>query len=191
MATNPLAKLPIKKQRYAIALANSKGMKTKKECLLEAGYMESTSNKPNLVETEDFKVAFQQLLRKKIPLTKVVRRIREGMDAVDTQFFQKNGIVTDSRDTINWAERRNYTNMYAQMSGAWTPKAEIDHTQKIDEGTLRRMMDISDKLNISTLSTQQLKELEQSHVTIDAQEIAAANSFYDTVHAKSAQNKDE
>ena len=184
MANNPLSKLPVKKQRYAIALANSKGMKTKKECLLEAGYAESTSNKPNLVETDDFKLAFQQLLRKKIPLTKVVRRIREGMDAVDTQFFQKNGVVTDSRDVINWAERRQYTNMYAQMSGAWTPKAEIDHTQKVDEGTLRRMMDISDKLNLTAIPAEQLRQLEQSHVTIDAQEIAAANSVYDRVHEK-------
>jgi len=184
MANNPLEKLPLKKQRYAIALANSKGHKTKKDCLLEAGYAESTSNKPNLVETDDFKLAFQQLLKRKIPLSKVVRRINQGLDAVDTQFFSKNGIVTDSRDVINWGERRQYVNMYAQMSGAWTPKAEIDHTQRVDPDTLRRLMDINDKLNLSTLKPEQLKELEASHVTIDAQEVQAANSFFDTVHTK-------
>jgi len=181
MAANPLSKLNRRKQKYAIALANNPE-KSKAQCLLDAGYSESISRNPHLVETEDFKLAFQEIMRRKIPLTKVVRRIREGMDAVNTVFAQKDGVFTDSRDVINWAERRQYTNMYAQMSGAWTPKAEIDHTQRVDPDTLRRMMDISDKLNLSTLSAQQLKELESSHVTIDAQEIAGANSVYDRVH---------
>lgn len=171
MARNPLADLPIKKQKYAMILANSNGSKTKKECLLEAGYAETTSTKPALIETEDFKLAFQQLLRKKIPISKAVRRIREGMDAVDTIFFQNKGVVTDSRDVINYAERRQATNMYAQMSGAWTPKAEVDHTQKIDKDTLRRLMDINDKLNLSSISSERLAELESSHVTLDSKDI--------------------
>ena len=181
---NSFSQLPIRKQKYAIALANSGGNKSKLECLLEAGYSEHTARNPAQIETPDFRHAFEQLIREKISPHLAVKRIKEGMSAVNTTFFQKDGVVTDSRDTINWAERRNYTNLYAQMSGAWTPKAEIDHTQKVDEGTLRRLMDISDKLNVAAIPAEQLKQLEASHQTIDANDIEAANSVYDRIHAK-------
>lgn len=189
MPKNPLADLPIRKQKYAILRANSDGLKTKAQCLLEAGYSESTASQPSSVETKDYKQAFQQLLRQRIPIAKAVRNIRQGMSAVNTEFFSKNGVVTDSRDTINWAERRQYTNMYAQMAGLWTPKAEMEHTQKVDSDTLRRLMDINDKLSLQTIPAEQLKELEASHVTIDAKTpedyaaIDEANSVYDRIHA--------
>lgn len=41
-------------------------------------------------------------------LPKVAQRIKEGLDAMETKFFQKDGIVTDSRDVIAWGERRGY-----------------------------------------------------------------------------------
>jgi hypothetical protein len=167
--TDLLQPLPEKKKKYALNLA--KGM-SKREAALQAGYSVHMANHASdKIETADVKLAFQQLLLRKIPLSKAVRRIREGMDAVDTQFFANNGVVTDSRDVINWKERRSYTNLYAQMSGVWTPKQEITSTQTIDPDTLRRMMDISEKLGLAHLPPEKIRELEHSHVTIDSTEI--------------------
>mgnify|MGYP003351434414 CR=1 FL=1 len=49
-------------------------------------------------------------------------------------------------------------------------------------------VDISDKLSLAKLSTEQVKQLEASHVTIegslDTSERDAANAFFDTVHRK-------
>lgn len=41
-------------------------------------------------------------------LEQVAKRIIEGLDAQETKFFQKDGLVTDTRDVIAWGERRAY-----------------------------------------------------------------------------------
>lgn len=157
---NPLANLPVKKQRYAHLLA--KGTMTKADALRTVGYSESTARNPHIVETEDFKRAFQELMRKKIPPRAIVKRIKEGMDATTTQFFTKDGKVTDSRDLVDFGERRQYTTLAAQFGGYWNPKQEIVNTRKIDESTMSRLIDLADRLDI-----------------IDEQ-VQAANSLYDS-----------
>lgn len=119
-----------------------------------------------MIESGDFKDAFQRYLRKKIPAAKIAKRIKEGMDAVSTEFFSKDGKVTDHRDTINYSERRQYTTLAAQMGGYYTPKQEIDHTQRIDEGQLRRLMDVAEKISLATLSKERIAQLEESHVPL-------------------------
>jgi hypothetical protein len=161
--------LPEKKRKYVLNL--TKGM-SKREAALQAGYnISMADHAKSRIETADVKAAFQQLLLRKIPLAKAVRRMREGMDAVETKFFAKDGVVTDHRDVINHTERRKYTALYAQMSGAWTPKQEITSTQTIDPDTARRLMDISEKLGLAHIPPEQLKKLEGSHVplVIDAE----------------------
>ena len=167
--TDLLQPLPEKKRKYT--LNRAKGM-SKREAALKAGYSISMADHASdKIETPDVRAAFQQLLLRKIPLSKAVRRIREGMDAVSTQFFAKDGVVKDQRDVIDWKERRQYTGMYAEMSGAFTPKMEMQHSQSIDEGTLRRMLDIAEKLNLANIPAGTMTELQSSHVplTIDAE----------------------
>lgn len=38
----------------------------------------------------------------------IAKRIIEGLDAEETKFFQKDGLVTDSRNVTSWSERRQY-----------------------------------------------------------------------------------
>jgi hypothetical protein len=46
---------------------------------------------------------------------KLAQRLAEGLDAVETKFFQKEGRVTDSRNVINWSERRNYLELACRI----------------------------------------------------------------------------
>lgn len=162
---NPLSHLPIRKQRYLENL--SKGM-CSVDAAKAAGYSEAYSRNRGMIETEDVKAAAKIYFQRKFKLAKIAKRINEGMDAVDTQFFAKDGVVTDSRDVVNYSERRQYVTVASQMAGYYTPKQDIEHTQKIDEGQLRRLLDIADKLSVVTIEPERLRQLEASHVPLDA-----------------------
>jgi hypothetical protein len=127
------------------------------------------------IETGDYRFAFQELMRQKIPMNKIAKTIRQGMSAVDTKFAAQDGKFTDHRDVINWPERRKAAQLAAEMSGAFVPKSELNVNQQVDEGTLRRMADIADRLTLANIPPDKLRELEASHVplTIDADGISS------------------
>lgn len=120
MADDPLKNLPEKKQKY---LKNrAKGM-SKKQSALKAGYSESVAKSVNAhIETPDVKLAFRQAIENHAPYQKVALRVAEGLDAMETKFFQKDGFVMESKDVIAWSERRMYAELAAQMGDYWTPK---------------------------------------------------------------------
>lgn len=122
--TDNLSNLPEKKQKY---LKNrAKGM-TKKKAALKAGYAESTANAiASHIETPDVKQAFRQAIQDHAPYVKVAKRVGEGLDAMETKFFQKDGFVMDSKDVISWSERRQYAEIAAQMGEYYTPKSQIN-----------------------------------------------------------------
>lgn len=123
MSSDPLNGLPPRKRAYVKARAAGK---TKKAAALKAGYAPSTALKAKThIETEDVLKAFQKLIRSKIPAQKIVDRIDEGMDAMETKFFQKDGLVTDSRDVIAFGERRAYTALAAEYGGYFTPEMQL------------------------------------------------------------------
>src|ERR1041385_4575151 len=165
MSNKLIAGLPIRKQKYLENIA--KGM-NKKQALIAAGYSSNVSSAS--IETEDVKQAAKLYFQKKFKLSKITKRINEGMDAVNTEFFSKDGHVTDSRDTIDYSMRVKSAVTGAQLAGYYTPKAEIDHTQRIDEGQLRRLNDIAEKISLASIPAERIRELEQSHVPlIDAE----------------------
>ena len=103
---------------------------TKKDAALAAGYAPSTALRvANNIETPDVRAAFAELMRKKAPAAKIAARIAEGLDATKTEFFQKDGVVTDSRDVIAWNERRMYASLAAEYGGYFIPpKSENSDT---------------------------------------------------------------
>ena len=120
MEDNTLSNLPEKKQKY---LKNrAKGM-SKRQSALKAGYSESVAKSVNAhIETPDVKQAFREAIEKHAPYEKVARRVAEGLDAIETKFFQKDGFVMESKDVIAWSERRMYAELAAQMGDYWNPK---------------------------------------------------------------------
>jgi phage terminase small subunit len=113
MVADPLKNLGIKKRKYAEGV--SKG-KTRKQAALDAGYSASVAkNAKAKIESEAYQEAFAALIRKTIPAEKIAQRIQEGMDAMETKFFQKDGEVIESRDVIAWGERRAYAELAAEF----------------------------------------------------------------------------
>jgi hypothetical protein len=141
---NELAELNPKKQKYAQELA--KGNCSKREALLRAGYAESVARRPACVETADFKTAFQAVMRKKIAPSAIARVVSQGMKATKTHYAAQNGVITDSRESVDYRERREAAHLASLMTGYYEPHQSVDVTQRYDNETLRRLTQISDKL---------------------------------------------
>jgi len=130
MVADPLRKLGIKKRKYAEGV--SKG-KTRKQAALDAGYSASVAkNAKAKIESEAYQEAFAALIRQTIPAEKIAQRIHEGMDAMETKFFQKDGNVIESRNVIAWGERRAYAELAADFGNMTTVKT----SQALGDGIL-------------------------------------------------------
>ena len=121
--------MTLKQKKYVDNL--SKGM-TKKDAALAAGYSASVANSVNgganqrRIETPEVREAFAALIRKKISPEKIAKRINEGLDAMETKFFQKDGNVVESRDVIAWSERRQYAELAAEYGDYVAPKKPVE-----------------------------------------------------------------
>ncbi|MGB7496675.1 MAG: hypothetical protein WBW05_19925 [Candidatus Acidiferrum sp.] len=118
-AAESFSLLPPQKQKYVEGLAEGK---TKVQAALDAGYSpamarSATSN----IETPDVRAAFAAIMRKHVSPEKIAQRIVEGMDAMETKFFQKDGEVKDARDVVAWSERREYAALAAEYGGYHVP----------------------------------------------------------------------
>jgi hypothetical protein len=111
--------LPPKKQKYVEGLTEGK---TKVQAALDAGYSDAMARSAShSIETPDVRVAFAELMRKHIPPEKIAQRIAEGMNAMETKFFQKDGEVKTERNVIAWGERREATKLAAELGGYHVP----------------------------------------------------------------------
>lgn len=118
------SKLSPQKKKYVKARAS--GM-TKKDAALAAGYAESTSLRvANNIETPDVRAAFAEIMRKAAPPEKIARRVAEGLDAMETKFFQSEGSVVETRDVVAWSERRQYAALAADLGGYFVPAKAME-----------------------------------------------------------------
>jgi hypothetical protein len=109
MASGDFTELQPRQRKYLEGLA--RGM-SRREALRAAQYSENTA--PSRVENASVNAAFARIVRRAVPAHKLAQRIAEGVDATATIFFQKDGVVIETRDVIAWGERRKYAQMAAQ-----------------------------------------------------------------------------
>jgi hypothetical protein len=101
--------------RHRMYLEGRASGKTKFQSALDAGYAETTArNAKAHIETPDVQKAFAALVQAVIPAEKIVARIVEGLDAMETKVFQFQGMRMDSVEMIAWGERREYARMAAE-----------------------------------------------------------------------------
>jgi hypothetical protein len=109
---DPLVALSARKRIYLESLSTGK---SKRQSALDAGYAESVARTAKEhIETPDVQKAFAALIRSVIPAEKIVARIAEGLDAMETKVFSFQGMVFDEKDLIAWGERREYAKMAAE-----------------------------------------------------------------------------
>lgn len=128
-----MKRLAKNKRKYIKGLAEGK---TKKQAAMDAGYAESTAeNAKHKIETPDVRAEFQRVIRGAVPMPLIGQRIREGIDAEETKFFQKDGAVVEQRNVIAWSERRAYTELAAEYGGYFVPRSEIEVSKPLNEMT--------------------------------------------------------
>lgn len=122
---------PIDPKRRKYLENRAKGQ-SKMEAALNAGFSESMAE--NAKEKIENPIAEQlaKAIQKLIPIEKVVQRINEGMDALETKIVQHQGIVTDFIDLVAWSERREYTAMAAEYGQYHIPRQKHEHEGEID-----------------------------------------------------------
>jgi hypothetical protein len=89
--------------------------KTMKAAAKAAGYSDSTASHPG--DVLDRPAVHEQLVKLLPPITKLAKRISEGVDAKRTVFANFEGQITDSRDCIDFEQRRKYVELALNVSG--------------------------------------------------------------------------
>jgi hypothetical protein len=127
--TKPAKNRELKPRQAKLLQGIIEGGKSVFAAAIDAGYSPNTAQHPSdLLDTSAMRKALAHLLA---PAEKIAQRINEGLDAMETKFFQFQGTVSDTRDVIAWSERRQYAELAARLKGL-TPGVEFD---PLDSGT--------------------------------------------------------
>ena len=61
-------------------------------------------------------------MREAVPPERIAKTIAEGMGATETKFFSHEGVVQDSREVVDYSERRAYAQLAAELGGYHMPE---------------------------------------------------------------------
>jgi phage terminase small subunit len=112
------------RQRKFVKTALADPKKPLTQSKREAGYAESTRPR-DILNNADVRLAFQEEIRKAIPVERIKQRLSEGIDAMETKFFAHEGKVVQSRDVVSWEERRKYLELAVKFGGYYVEKQEV------------------------------------------------------------------
>lgn len=106
---------PRRQKLLAGLIENKSGYKA----AIEAGYAPGTAKniRAEVLEKPAVKKALTDLLRDAVPDSLFARRVREGVDALETKFFAEKGLVRSEREVIDFDERRRYLELVARLTG--------------------------------------------------------------------------
>lgn len=113
-------------QQRALVKNLVKGMSIT-DAALKAGYSE---NCPGQVGSQALAIIKQKMpeLMDNIGLTDerlLTRYLKPALDANETKFFQKDGLVTDTRDVIAWGPRLTALDLAFNLKGCYAPKGNL------------------------------------------------------------------
>ncbi len=99
----------------------------------KAGYSEKTAASiasENLTKPDILKPIDRALEKHGLTEDLIARKAKEGVDAMETKFFQKDGKVEDTREVIPWGTRLDYLQFCAKMKGLLKEKVEHEGGDK-------------------------------------------------------------
>ena len=98
-------------------------LKSQERAALDAGYSSSTARHAHrILEGANVRVEFQKILLNWLDPAELAQRIAEGLDATETKFVRYKGVVTDSRDVIDYRTRLRYVVLAAKYTGYYVDK---------------------------------------------------------------------
>ena len=127
------AKLPGLNLRQRKYVTGRLAGKSKKDSALGAGYSASMAkNAAAKIENVSVRRAFQELARKAVPAGKILKRLKEGLDATWVHQDGKRGKTSEPY----YRERREYLVLAAKLGGWYIEKKDIEAEVKVDEADL-------------------------------------------------------
>ncbi len=115
------AKAP-KRRRFVAGLVEGKSMR---KAAIDAGYTQAMADKAGQKILPGAREEFKAALAKAIPISKLVQRISQGLNANETKLSQFEGTYTDARTLVSWGERRRYAELAAKLFGFLVLKVEL------------------------------------------------------------------
>jgi hypothetical protein len=101
------------KPRQAKLLQGLADGKSVRKAALDAGYSPNTAQHPaDVLETKSMRAVLQSLLATP---EKIALRINEGLDAMKTEFAKFEGKISDSKDCVDFSERRQYAELACKL----------------------------------------------------------------------------
>jgi len=127
------------KPRQAKLLEGISKGKSTYAAAIDAGYSPNSAQHPSeLLDTVAMRAALAKMIA---PPEKIAQRVNEGLDAMETKFFQFQGEVQEARDVINWTERRQYAELAAKLKGL-APGLDYNPTVNVTLSTSDRLTEL-------------------------------------------------
>jgi hypothetical protein len=136
---NPVCRRPtVKQARFVEGLAEGKSAR---RAALEAGYSESSADHATTEILPAAERAFAEVIRKVIPVERLVGRLNEGLDAVEVKVAAFEGKITDERAFADYGERRAYAELIVKLGGHFVPTSRVESpVEPVDrEALIRRI----------------------------------------------------
>lgn len=117
-------------------------LQSQQAAALRAGYAPSVARHAGrILQGVNVRSAFQDIAQAWCDPEKVGQRIAEGLDAMESKFFQFEGGITDRADVISWSERRQYAELAARVCGYHVDKQEVEVKHGLSADTASKELD--------------------------------------------------
>lgn len=100
--------------------------KSARRAALDAGYSESSADHATTEILPAAERAFCEVIRRAIPVERLVQRLNEGLDAVEVKVAASDGKITDQREFVDYGERRAYAELIVKLGGHFVPTSRIE-----------------------------------------------------------------
>lgn len=100
--------------------------KSARRAALDAGYSESSADHATTEILPAAERAFCEVIRRAIPVERLVQRLNEGLDAVEVKVAAYEGKITDQRKFADYGERRAYAELIVKLGGHFVPTSRIE-----------------------------------------------------------------
>lgn len=122
-------KNPVKRKPTARQAKFVKGLtegKSARRAALDAGYSESSADHATTEILPVVERAFGEVIRRAIPVERLVQRLDEGLDAVEVKIAVFEGKITHQKAFADYGERRAYAELIVKLGGHFVPTSRIE-----------------------------------------------------------------
>jgi hypothetical protein len=157
------AKLKPRQARFVREAAKGQ---TIEQAMIKAGYAPSTAKQglAGVSQSKEIQELLRSEINRQIPVSKLVDRIAEGLDAKEFKFFASDGHIVDKVAVPDYKERREYIALAAKFGRYFEEKIPQSAATEVDLRPVEELIAEARELS------EQLERLEQTRADAGAAE---------------------